>query len=158
VKGNYNGALLGKKIDGRMHIFGVPSLITRNINSVSIIDVVRDNSFVLDSYEALPDAFTQNEEEKARKVSFDPASPESIVVFSGSVDALATQEGLLSTATNLENLYTDTGLNNYDPVKSYTATAPDDAATVKDLAVKLDNNKSISSQLGDALKGFVDGS
>jgi hypothetical protein len=47
VKGNYNGAILGKKIDGRVHIFGIPSLITKSINSVSIFDIFRDDLFVV---------------------------------------------------------------------------------------------------------------
>jgi hypothetical protein len=63
-------------------------------------------------------------------VSFDPASPESIVVFSGSVDDLATSEALLNTATNLENLYTDTGLNSFEPVKSYSIIAPDNSIAI----------------------------
>jgi hypothetical protein len=97
---------------------------------MSILDLVQDELFVVDGYAAIPDSYAQSEEEKARKVSFTPSSNDDVIVFSGSTDELANENTLLAVSDNIKNLYTDTGLNNYKAVKTYTVEIPDTEAIV----------------------------
>jgi len=118
---------------------------------VSIIDVVRDNLFVLNGYAALPKAFALNEHEASRSISFTPVNPEDIVVFSGSVSELAIQENFLTTASNIFDLYDSSSLESFEPIKNYITlnpqTSEDTEAIGNDLVVKLKNNKSIGPML-----------
>jgi hypothetical protein len=84
----------------------------------------------VDGYAAIPDSYAQSEEEKSRKLSFTPANSEDVIVFSGSINALANENMLLDVSENIKNLYTDTGLNNYEAVKTYTVEIPDTEAIV----------------------------
>ena len=153
VKGSYNGVILGKMIDNNMHIFWVPSLITKSTNSLNITDLVSNKLFVLNDYAALPPSFATTAEEAGRIVDFTPNNINDVLVFSGSLSELATDAGLVSIENNLRNLYTNTGVNEHPPVKNYISSSevPND---IRKMAINLYHNKSVGPEIGNALREF----
>ena len=120
---------------------------------MSIIDVVRDGLFVLNDYEAMPQGFAQTEEEANRKVNFSPTNPEDVVVFSGSVSDLKSQENLVTVADAIRTLYTDTGLNNFEPIQRSKIISASEEDSAKNIVLALENNKTIGPELGGILDG-----
>ncbi|MCP4523941.1 MAG: BspA family leucine-rich repeat surface protein, partial [Candidatus Gracilibacteria bacterium] len=107
VKGNYNGKMI--KINGTTqdYILGVPSILTSDITSVDIIDILAADSLIYNGYSNLSPSYSGSVFKSDGGFGFTPTEAE-VVVFSGSLSDLGSEENDLLRAeliTNLQEVY-----------------------------------------------------
>ncbi|NDK09599.1 BspA family leucine-rich repeat surface protein [Candidatus Gracilibacteria bacterium] len=148
VRGNYNGAILGKNISDRLHIFGVPSIITKNIDSVDIVDLINQKGFVLDGYGALPNSFATNTGAILGEVNFTPSNAGNVLIFDGTPEELISYSGALLVAQKSYDLYNGTGINNHKSLNPYIVINPSTSTNqqkiVHSTLLSLSTNKTVS--------------
>lgn len=141
VKWNYNWEILVSKNNLITYILAVPSIISANLISNNLIDIINNNYLVYDDYQNLPASFLKTEFNTNINIDF---SSNILIVYSWSLQDLkksATQVLLLQ---NIYNSYSWTLLWNKISVSSINQGSLFDSNISQDIkisACELVNNK-----------------
>lgn len=109
VKGNYNWKFIKTEVSWTNYILGVPSIITSEITSVDIENILNNKTFVFSWYQNLPSSYKDSWYTMTGGFDFSPTR--SIILYQWDVSQLWTQTGKLSFADNIDKYYTNTTLS-----------------------------------------------
>lgn len=109
VKGNYNWKFIKTEVSWTNYILGVPSIITSEITSIDIENILNNKTFVFSWYQNLPSSYKDSWYTMTGGFDFSPTR--SIILYQWDVSQLWTQTGKLSFADNIDKYYTNTTLS-----------------------------------------------
>ncbi|MFK7779890.1 MAG: two-component regulator propeller domain-containing protein [Candidatus Gracilibacteria bacterium] len=141
VGGNYNGELLSVNNGSTNYVLALPSIISSDISSNNLTDILNNNKLVYNSFQNLPSSYTSELYNLDANLDF---SANSLVVFSGSISKLKQSYNQVVLLQNLFNAYSgsilgkDISVAKIDSVELF---APEPSSMINSLACDLINFK-----------------
>lgn len=120
IKGNYNGAILGKNIWGLLHIFAVPSIIAHSYNDVDIFNIAQNDLFVIDDYAGLPANAVAVPGDETQRTNLWITTPENVLIFAGTPEELSDPANILQIGQSIDSFYSSTPISNRGNIVSFT--------------------------------------
>lgn len=103
---NYNGSVLRTSTGGYDYILGVPTILASDTSDTNILDIIQNKRLVFEWYKIPPAWMWLTQEDF---IDFHSSNPNSILIFSWSLQDINTQEKKLLVAEGLKTVYSGTG-------------------------------------------------
>ncbi|MCH2188260.1 type II secretion system GspH family protein [Candidatus Gracilibacteria bacterium] len=135
--GDYNGQMLRVSTGSTDYILSVPTILTSEIQDMTIEDVIANNSFVFNGYRNAPGTYISNGYSGTGAFQYNPIN---LVAWSGSLQNLENESERALLATNLKTNYNNTpDLQNQEPYSTLIDTDEENATAFVTNAIAYNN-------------------
>ncbi|MDD3302399.1 MAG: InlB B-repeat-containing protein [Candidatus Gracilibacteria bacterium] len=134
ISGNYNERILKVNTGGLSYILAIPSIITTEIITQEVQNILDNDSLVYDGYKNIPGSYANQGYTSTGGFDY---SPTNIVVYSGTTINFDDNASKIVFMTNLKNAYNGTIIGSEEVYKDILNMNPQ---TEQDKAVNLVNN------------------
>jgi type II secretory pathway pseudopilin PulG len=102
VKWNYNGELLSVKANATNYVLALPSIVSTDLSSNELINILGNNKLVYNHYQNLPASYTWTVYNLDANLDF---SAKNLIVYSWSINDLKTESNRIDLLKNSYNSY-----------------------------------------------------